>query len=245
MIIDSNNMIGTYPGHSFRTADMLLDEMDSANVDRALVSCFPSKDENELVLSAIRAYPDRLSGMYTANPYVENSHRAYKKALKDGFTALRLDPLAHGYRVNDISLLTPLLDVCAESEMPVWIYGTADVYCAPVLFQDLAEAFPSVPMIIGYMGFNYEASSAIRIAKEYANIYLDMAASMKQNLIRAVSDAGAEKILFGSGTPAASYFELEIKKIKSVVKDYGEQECIFWKNAARLFHIRSSCEGTK
>lgn len=245
MIIDSNNMIGTYKGHSLRTVDMLLDEMNSANVDYALVSCFPSKDENELVLSAIRSYPDRLSGMYSANPYAENSDGAYKEALKNGFTSLRLNPLAHGYRVNDITLLAPLLDVCAESGTPVWIYGTADVYCAPVLFQDLAEAFPEVPMVIGYMGFNYEASSAIRIAKEYANVYLDSTAAMKQNLIRAVSDAGAEKILFGSGTPVASYFELEINKINSVVEDSEGRECILWKNAARLFHIQVSCEETK
>lgn len=245
MMIDSNNMIGTYKGHRLRTVDMLLDEMNSANVDRAVVSCFPSKDENELVLSAIRSYPDRLSGMYAANPYVDHSHRAYKEALKNGFTSLRLNPLAHGYRVNDVTLLAPLLDVCAKSQTPVWIYGTADVYCSPILFQDLAEAFPEVPIIIGYMGYNYEASSAIRIAKEYANVYLDSTAAMKQNLIRAVSDAGPEKILFGSGTPAASYFELEMKKINSVVEDSEERECIFWKNAAKLFHIQASCEETK
>lgn len=238
MIVDIHNMIGAYRGHGIRTADMLIAEMEEGQVGHAVVSCFPARDENALVLSAVHAYPDRLSGMFSANPYVQDSAGAYKEALENGFCSLRLDPLVHGYQVNDIALLTPLMEVCAESGTPVWVYGTADVWCAPILFRELAEAFPSVPLIIGYMGFNYEASSAVRIAKEHANVYLDTTAAMKQNLIRAVQEAGAEKILLGSGTPAASYFGLEIGKIRSVVQSFREQELILSENAIRLFGIQ-------
>ena len=167
----------------------------------------------------------------------KQAEASYRSAIEQGFCSLRLEPLAHGFSVDDLALLSPLMQVCAAFETPVWIYGTADVCCAPILFQDLAEAFPSVPVIIGYMGYNYEASSAISIAKRYANIYLDPTAAMKQNLMRAVNTAGPEKLLLGSGTPVASYFELEIEKIRLIESDPARQQLMLGGNAIRLFRL--------
>lgn len=237
MIIDINNRIGTRPLRSFRSADLLLREMDAAGVDRAVISCFPTQDENAVVLEAIHAHPDRLSGMFLINPHQKQAEASYRRAIEQGFCSLRLEPLAHGFSVDDLALLSPLMQVCAAFETPVWIYGTADVCCAPILFQDLAEAFLSVPVIIGYMGYNYEASSAISIAKRYANIYLDPTAAMKQNLMRAVNTAGPEKLLLGSGTPVASYFELEIEKIRLIESDPARQQLMLGGNAIRLFRL--------
>lgn len=237
MIIDINNMIGSRPSRSFRSADSLLAEMDAAGVDRAIVSCFPMQEENTVVLEAIRSHPDRLSGMFLINPHQKLAETSYRRALEQGFCGLRLEPLAHGFSVDDLELLSPLMQVCAALETPVWIYGTADVCCAPILFRDLAEAFPSVPIIIGYMGYNYEASSAIGIAKRCANVYLDPTAAMKQNLMRAVNTAGPEKLLLGSGTPVASYFELEIEKIRLIEPDPAKQRQMLGGNAIRLFRL--------
>lgn len=237
MIVDINNMIGTRKGYPVRTPEMLIEEMDAAGVDHAIVSCFSSNEENAMVLSAVQRYSDRLSGMYMANPYVERAAEEYQAAVEAGFCALRLDPLSHGYSAGNLPLLAPLLEICANYKTPVWIYSTADVYCTPILLQDIAETFPTVPVIIGYMGFNYEASSAVGMAQKYTNIYLDPTAAMNQNLKRAVNGAGAGKLMLGSGTPVASYFEIEIEKVRSVVSKETDLRRILGENAVELFRI--------
>ena len=55
--------------------------------------------------------------------------------------------------------------------------------------------------------------------------------------MRAVNTAGPEKLLLGSGTPVASYFELEIEKIRLIESDPARQQLMLGGNAIRLFRL--------
>lgn len=238
MIIDINNYIGKRKYKPERTVSELLREMDEAGVDMAVVSSFTEIPDNDYVLHAVNRYPDRLTGMCVINPWKEDAVQELENAFRSkAFRALRLDPLRHGFNADNIPLLSPLLSVCARYSAPVWVYGTADVFSAPVLIKELAEAFPSVPVIIGMMGFNYDAGTAVSIAYRVPNIYLDQSGAMHQNLVRAKNAAGPAKILLGSGTPDISYFTLEIEKLKSIFTDPEDIDMVLGGNAAKLFNI--------
>ena len=237
MIVDVHNLIGCRRFMAERTPEALLAEMDDAAVDVAVVSSFPEAIDNSYVLGAIKRYPKRLAGMFAVNPYDSNGAGTLEKGLAQGFCALRLDPVRHGFAADNLELLSPLLSVCERFGAPVWLCCTADVYCSPILAAELAAAFPRVPLILGYMGFNYEAALSVQIAAKYPNVYLDPTAAMHQNLMRALRTAGPDKILLGSGTPEASYFPLEIQKLRDAVEDAGALALVLGKNAVRLFHI--------
>ena len=239
MIIDINNSIGRRRLREERSAESLIREMDEAKVDMAGVFCFSELNDNDYVLSAVNKYPDRLIGLITINPWDIDGDEKLKRGFDMGFKGLRLDPLRHGFPMDYLELLDPLFKICREEKAPVWAYGTADDYSSPIIFQEMAEAFPEVPLIIGYMGFSYESSSAVNVAKRYENVYLDMTGAMGQNLKRAINTAGADKVLLGSGTPEASYFKLEIEKVKALVTDEKECNKILGENSQRLFGIKS------
>ena len=238
MIVDVHNLIGRRRSQAERTPEALLSEMDDASVDVAVVSCFPEAIDNAYVLDAVGRYPDRLVGMFSANPNDPVAAESLEKEFSQGFRALRLDPVRHGFAADNLELLSPLLSVCERFDAPVWLCCTADVYCSPILAAELAAAFPNVPLILGYMGFNYEAALSVQIAAKYPNVYLDPTAAMHQNLMRALRTAGPEKILLGSGTPEASYFPLEIQKLRDAVPDEAALNLVLGGTAARLFHIR-------
>ena len=69
-----------------------------------------------------------------------------------GFRGLRLDPVRHGYALNEHQIVYPLIDVCQKLHVPVWCYGAADVFSTPILFAPIAEKYPDVDLIINVQG---------------------------------------------------------------------------------------------
>jgi len=105
------------------------------------------------------------------------------------------------------------------------------------MFAALAEKFHDVDIIIGAMGFTYDASSAAGVAERFKNIYLDTAGCMTSNVHRALKSAGARNTVMGTGTPEWGYFELELKKIRESTDDKEAIELMTGGNAARIFRV--------
>ena len=62
MIIDVSNTIGRHKFKAEITAESLLQQMDAAGIDKAVISCYAESLDNESVYRAITAYPDRFIG---------------------------------------------------------------------------------------------------------------------------------------------------------------------------------------
>lgn len=237
MIIDINNIIGRHKYKPEIKAATLISSMDKAKVDKALIFCHAESMDNESIRKAVKEFPDRLIGMYTVNPWMDKSEQELKRALESGFSGLRLDAVRHGYVMNDLKLLAPLLNICREAKVPVWGYGAAEVFSTPILFQEIAREYPDIPIIMGYMGFTYDASSACSVAERCSNVYVDTTGCMPANVIRALKTCGPRQIVMGTGTPDFGYFELEIQKILEGTDNKEYQELILGGNAARIFNI--------
>jgi len=237
MIIDINNCIGKRKIKPEIYADKLVEAMDKAGIDKAVIFCFAPLMDNASIASAVKKYPKRFIGLYTANPWLDDAYIMLRQALENGFSGLRLDPVRHGYAINEIDLLQPLLEICQEKDVPVWAYGAAEVFSSPILFQELAETYPRINFIMGHMGYSYEVTSAIGVAQRNPNVFLDVTGNMFINIQRVVNIVPIEQILFGSGTPDFGFFESEILKIKEATNNPQHQEMILGGNAARLFKI--------
>lgn len=239
MIIDVSNIIGK---HRFRpeiTAESLLQQMDEAGITKAVISCYAESLDNESVYLAITRYPDRFIGLYTVNPWDENAPAELEDALANkGFKGLYMNPIRHGYMLCEHPVFYPLLDVCRKYNAVVWCYGAAEVFCSPVFFGPIAEDYPDVNIIMGRMGLQYDNASAVVVAKNHKNIYLETSSSMDFNAHRAMKTAGIDKVLMGTGTPEAGYYPLELLKVRNAAKNFPDgEEKVLWKNAARLFGL--------
>lgn len=237
MIIDVNNQIGKRRSRPEVTAGELLEAMDAAKVEKAIVFCFSTSMDNASVHKAIVQHPDRLIGLYTINPWQEDALQHLEEALSSGYAGMRLDAIRSGFAMNDLDLLGGLLERCAQEQCPVWAYGATEVFSSPILFQELAENFPDVPLIMGHMGFSYEATSAMGVAQRNTNVYMDIAGNMFANVKRVVSRVPIEQILLGTGTPEVGFFDLEIQKVREAVEDPAKQAMILGENAARIFKL--------
>lgn len=239
MIIDVSNTIGKHKFKPEITAESLIEQMDRCGVDMAVVYCHAESLDNASVQSAFERYPDRLIGLYTANPWQTGCEDEFFLAVTEwGFRGLHLDPCRSGFILNEHEAFYPLMDVCRELDVPVWCYGAAEIFCNPILFEQVALDYPEVPIIIGTMGFMYDSSSAAGVAERCPNIYIETSASMQASLPRAYQSAGVERVLMGTGTPYTGYMDLEIEKVRY---DLGDDEhamrLVLGENAARLFKV--------
>lgn len=242
MIIDVSNIIGKHKFREEITAEMLLEQMDEAGIDKAVISCYAESLDNESVERALEKYPKRFIGLYTVNPWEDGSAKKLEEALsKKGFKGLYMNPLRHGYMLCEHEVFYPLLDICRKYHAVVWCYGAAEVFTSPIFFGQIAEDYPDVNIIMGRMGLQYDNASAVSIAKSHKNIYLETSSGMDFNAHRAVKTVGPNRVLLGTGTPEAGYYPLELLKVKNVVKDYENgEEKVLWRNAARIFGLE--CE---
>jgi predicted TIM-barrel fold metal-dependent hydrolase len=239
MIVDVTNTIGRHKFKSEITAESLIEQMDRCGVDMAVVFCHAESLDNDSVEAAYRRYPDRFIGLYTANPWLSGCEESFREAVtKRGFRGLHLDPCRSGFMLNEHAAFYPLLNVCRELDVPVWCYGAAEVFCNPILFEQVADDYPAVPIIMGLMGFQYDSSTAAGVAERHSNIYLETSASMQASLPRAFESAGVERVLLGSGTPYMGYMDLEIAKVKSELNSDKAAGLVLGGNAARLFKVK-------
>ena len=239
MIIDVTNIIGKHKFKKEIKAESLLKEMDEANIDIAVIHCYPECLDNESVEEAFKKYPDRFIGLYTVNPWDSNAAAELEDAIKNrGFRGLYMHPLRHGYMLCEHEVFYPLFDVCKKYSVPVMIYGAAEVFSAPIFFDAIAADYPEVNIIMERMGLQYDNASAVQIGKKYPNVYIETSSSMDFNTHRAIKTCGVDKVLLGTGTPDAGYYPLELLKVRNAAKNYeGGIEKVLYKNSARLFHL--------
>jgi predicted TIM-barrel fold metal-dependent hydrolase len=242
LISDVSNIIGRHKFKPEITAEALLEQMDAVGIDKAVISCYAESIDNEYVSRAIKNYPDRFIGLYTVNPWNDGAMGELEDALANkGFKGLYMNPLRHGYMLCEHEVFYPLLDVCRKYDAVVWCLGAAEVFTSPVFFKAIAEDYPDVNIIMGRMGLQYDNASAVEIAKNHRNVYLDTSGSMDFNAHRAMKISGIDKVMLGTGTPECGYFEFELMKVRNAARAFPDgEDKVLYKNAARVFHFEGS-----
>ena len=149
--------------------------------------------------------------------------------------------------------LAPLIEIIAKVKVPImfhtgWTQWAIPIYHGmPLFIDDLAERFPEVPFIITKMGRGYHflLEMAIMVAFKHNNVYFDTVQTLPEHVQRAVSDIGADRIMFGtdwSATWRTAKMEADIyTRSLDIVNKSGisdsDKEWILGKTAAKLYGI--------
>src|SRR5436305_6151006 len=207
------------PNARIATADDLIAEMDACGVDIAVTFSFGWTDPglitetNSYVIDAIQRYPGRLYGMAVLQPTAGVSAlRELERCAEAGMIGLgELMPHGQGYRLSDIPLLTPFMELVRHYQLLVLSHCSEAVgHTYPgkgdVSLQDIVTfltAFPDVRFVAAHWGGGLPFYCLMpEIQRITAHVWYDTAATpylYRNAILPVVADlVGADRILFAS-----------------------------------------------
>jgi predicted TIM-barrel fold metal-dependent hydrolase len=196
--------------------ELTLDALDTAHVDRALVSAWwgPSGPmlSNDSVAAIVRAHPDRLVGVASVDLLRPmDGVRELRRCVRElGFRALRMLPWLWKLPPNDRRYY-PLYAECVELGIPfcLQVGHTGPLYPSepgrPIPYLDeVALDFPELTIVGGHIGYPW-TTEMIALATKYPNVYIDTSAyktsRYPRELVEYMRGHGRSKVLFGSNFP--------------------------------------------
>jgi len=213
------NELYANPRVGIASAEDLVEEMDASGVDVSVAFSFGWTDvglieeTNSYVIDAMRRYPKRIYGMAVLQPTIGvRAIRELERCAKAGLIGLgELMPHGQGYKLSDITLLTPVIEVVRQYQLLVLSHCSEPVgHTYPgkgdVSLQDIVTfltALPDVRFVAPHWGGGLPFYALMpEIQRITANVWYDTAATVylyRQNIFPVVANlVGADRILFAS-----------------------------------------------
>jgi predicted TIM-barrel fold metal-dependent hydrolase len=235
------------------TARELIRAMDGAGIARSVVFAMSTTTARsvQMVLDAVRQYPDRLI------PYVYALPRYDRPVLPEIEEAITV----HGCKGIKMHLgectvedyvAGPVLELAGRHGVPCLIDFSGRL--GPC--QSAVAAHPHTLILICHLGKYLSQDVAlidafIRVAEEHPNALLDVSGvAMVDKITEAAHRVGAERILFGTDGPHSvqddplyvvpdtiDYARQEIAKIESLALSQAEKDAILGGNIASLLRL--------
>ena len=218
-------------------ADELVKIFDEAGITAAmtLLSGADAVD-NRTLWEATKKHPTRIFGMCLVRP---NRGQAavdeFRMAVKEwGFKGLK-----HGVESDE------LVRAAAEMGVPVTIHTGGESWNPQTKtfyekIAQMASKYPGLPIIMEHMGYRHAVDLAIEVARRHANVYLGttiLAAAEPWLVRKAVQEAGAEKVVFGSNAPFA-LADLGVQGVRRLKLGKADEELVFSGNFRRIYRLK-------
>lgn len=193
--------------------DRLLNELDSSPIHKVVLLPV-GKDDSELrettefIVDLTKRFPDRLIGVsgYYSGLTIE-------EVLERSLVGIKIHP-----RQNKIDILSQELFPLYEDAMKKGLFILFDSYCTPIsdmplekirplVYRELAEAFPSLKIILAHSGMPFIWETYL-ILKWHENVFADLSHILLYfRETSLISDLGwlvrkiPEKFMYGSDFP--------------------------------------------
>lgn len=238
--IDAHSHIGHFGGWAGLdfTKEQLFDQMKEYDIEKTFLTSSSSLD-NDIVLDAFQSRPELVVPFVRVNPKLEDvESKLYKYIDREGFKAIKLQPLADAY-VADDPVVYPVMDFARQYDVPVFIHCGHPPYSLPWSIALLAEQYPDVNVTMIHMGHGHGVyiDASIKMAKRYDNLYLEMSGMpMGSKIKEAYETVGNDRIMFGIDSPF-HHPSVEIQKVLTCGLDQRAQEDVFYNNAKKLLKL--------
>ena len=254
MIIDADVHISPTPqGGNSISAEVLIDRMDEAAVDKAIVWVQPPYvrdwlDESQrYIYESSKRFPGRFLSFGWVDPNLgfERGKETAKRCVEEyGCLGVKLNGAQNTFYIDDPDVSIPLVEEIAKYTNVIALHCGADVgdFTHPYRVGRLARQFPELQFLMVHMGgasFADFSHAAIEETAACPNISIVGSAIRTIPLINAIRILGSERIAFGSDTPFELMW-LEILKYKAILeKDFSETDAqrILGGNIATLLNI--------
>jgi predicted TIM-barrel fold metal-dependent hydrolase len=238
-VFDAHCHVGVLAGKYFGPED-LMRQMDELGIDRALVSPMDESDEmsvpdgNDLVAEATQRWGDRVVGFAYVDPTVNGrAEEELRRALDLGLSGLKLRPLATGFCASG-RMVRGVVSCAAEAGLPIVVHSGSVM--SPFLDKIgmLADDFPGTQFVVSFCKSRGNWGECVPYGQRHGNVMYDTADLSASMIGEVVGKLGADRLLFGSGTPFGS-MRFELAKARSSVSGEEASRQVLWENALRVF----------
>jgi predicted TIM-barrel fold metal-dependent hydrolase len=250
MIIDADCHISSHKFDGLAiTADELVDNMDRAGVDKALVWLKPPYDkniepENRAIYEAVRKYPERLLGFGWANPRLGQAATlaTIRRCFEEyGLYGIKFNGAQDDYIIDELGM--PFIERAAEYGKPIAFHIGADFYetTHPYRLGRIAARLPETQFLMVHMGGAGTPPlnrSAVETAAVYPNITLIGSAIDERAILGAIHTLGSDRICFGSDMPFR-LMHVVLAMYRAMLRDFDEvdQAKVLGGNLARVLGL--------
>ena len=223
--------------HRWATVEDLLSEMQKSGVERSVIFGFAFQDLslcricNDYVISAVKQYPEQLSGFCVVPPQAKRAEAEILRCAEQGLIGVgELFPEGQDFNITDQKETRKLAEFLKECGLllllhtaePVGHYYVGKGNVGPKEAAIFCEHHPDTKVIFAHLGgglWLYELMPEMK--KILSNAYYDLAALpwlYDPKILRTIREAGLmEKFLFGSDFPILS--PMRYKRIFSRLDD--------------------------
>lgn len=235
------------------TPEDLLEAMDEAGIDRAVVIAHPPNISNEFILDVCSLEP-RLIPIVNVSKGTAKPGQTFKKYLSRGAKALKIHTAADGEGIES-SRYKILLKVASEEGVPVILhtgcfqsnlfYKKPNNGC-PELYKSWYETYPNTQFILAHMNM-HDPEAALDVCEEFGNVFVDTSWQPTEVIGEAVRRLGADRVLFGTDWPlVGGNLAIGRRRIDDCIAmgllNDDQAQLILGKNAAKLLGISKNAD---
>jgi predicted TIM-barrel fold metal-dependent hydrolase len=177
------------------------------------------REYNDMVLKAMKQYPDRFLGQLTLNPtYRKESLEEIKRCSDQGMVGIKV---YYQVKIND-PLFYPIIEKSIDLKMLILMHANCQLGMGgyrikydthlnpntsiPEDFVDIARRYPGAMFQYAHTGGGGDWEYACKAFKDYPNIYVDTSGSNNEaNMIDfAIKYLGEDRLFFGTDS---SYYQ--------------------------------------
>jgi predicted TIM-barrel fold metal-dependent hydrolase len=190
---------------------------DMGAVDRAVILHVAKTDlgrkGNDDIAAVAKRWPEKLVPFGSVHPMFAGAIEEFTRSIKElGFKGCKLSPIYQKFHPMDPAVCK-IYAKAEEWGVPL-IFHTATAqapdiplrYANPILFDDVANAFPDLKIIMAHLGHPWQRECIV-MARKHRNVYMELSAnfyrpwSLYNALLLAMEWGQSEKIFFGTDWP--------------------------------------------
>jgi len=222
----------------------ILKACEHYSIDKVYISSlgcqFPDEEEirrlNFETFKFMREAPGTIEGYCYVNPNYSSSVSELKKGIEDcGMSGMKLWTAAY----CDDPKVFPLIEKCIDYKVPILVHtffkaiNKLECESGGINVAGLAKRYPEAKILMAHLGAN--CHSEIKPIVGFKNVSVDISGSIFRNgdIDYVSSLIGAERILFGTDMPGASFL-VNLGQVEEANLTDTEKELIYYKNALKL-----------
>ena len=224
----------------------ILKACEKYQIDRVYISSlgeyYPSEEEiwrlNGETYQFMCEASDKIGGFCYINPQHSCALDVLKKCIEVyGMSGMKLWVATF----CDDPRVFPLVEKCIEYSIPILVHafyksvGQLQYESLGTHVAHLAKYYPEAKIIMAHLGANTHRE--IKTISSYTNVSVDISGSIfrKDDVGYTKKHLGAERILFGSDMPGASFL-VNYGQIEEADLSSHEKSLIYYKNALKLLN---------
>ena len=229
-----------------QTVPHLLNEMDRFNVKHICISPIeiPIRSRHaRQTFAACSTCADRLIPFAAVHPYTPSYEKRIRDMVGQGARGFKYHP-EFQFVAPDNKRALRVFALLEELGLPVLCHsgftGTEPKFMQKLAalerYRVIFESFPKLNFILGHSGLK-NVREALAYAKEFPQVYLDLAGQPARMIKEIIANADADRILYGSDW---AFYPMAVTLARTLVATEGMPDVrrkILHDNAARLFKL--------